>query len=121
MNKYIILIFSSFLAIIASCEGESFINFGFDSPINKDSKGLLVVDISQHDERLFLSGYISLSEGKLEVILMNPNGVTVFSKTLVAPDELRVNETFEATRGYWKLEYTSSHGKGYIDLHISNF
>lgn len=121
MKSTVILIYTTFLVIFASCEKESYINFGFDTPINSDSKGMLVVDISQSYEGIFLSGYIRLSEGEVEIILMNPNGVAVFSKSLIAPDELHVNETFEATRGYWKLEYTSSYGKGYIDLHISNF
>ncbi|MFO7621831.1 MAG: hypothetical protein R6W81_11305 [Bacteroidales bacterium] len=121
MKSTIILIYTAFLVIFASCEKESNINFGFDSPINKDSKGMLVVDISQSYARIFLSGYISLSEGEVEIILMNPNGVAIFSKTLVAPDELHVNEAFEASRGYWKLQYISRNGKGYIDLHISNF
>ncbi len=80
MNRNSILILTAFLVIFASCENESYINFGFDSPINKDSRGQLVVDISQSYERIFLSGYIRLSEGAVEVILMNPNGVAVFSK-----------------------------------------
>jgi hypothetical protein len=121
MKTNTVLILTLFIVIFASCERESYINFGFDSPVNKDSKGIVVVDISHSYDRVFLSGHIRLSEGAVEVILVNPNGVTVFSKTLVAPDELHVNETFEATRGFWKMEYTSRNGKGYIDLHVSNF
>jgi hypothetical protein len=109
------------MATFASCENEPYIHFGFDSPVNKDSKGMVVVDISHTWDRIYLCGSISLSEGEVEVILMDPNGVAVFSKTLVAPDELHVNKSFEATRGYWKLKYTSRSGEGYIDLHVSNF
>ncbi|MBE0653335.1 MAG: hypothetical protein IH594_06030 [Bacteroidales bacterium] len=82
---------------------------------------MVIADISQSYDRVFLSGYIRLSEGEVEVILMNANGVAVFSKTLVAPDELHVYETFEATRGFWRMEYASRNGRGYIDLHLSNF
>jgi len=121
MKTNILIIITLIMVTFASCEDEPYIHFGFDSPVTRDSKGTVVVDISQSYERIFLSGYISLSEGEVEVILMNPNGVALFSKTLVAPDELHVNKSFEATRGYWKLKYTSRSGEGYIDLHISNF
>ncbi len=121
MKTNIILILTLVLVAFASCEKKPYMHFGFDAPVNKDSKGMVIADISQSYDRVFLSGYIRLSEGAVEVILMNPNGVAVFSKTLVAPDELHVNETFEATRGFWRMEYTSRNGKGYIDLHLSNF
>lgn len=121
MKTNIIYLITLFLVIFASCEKESYINFGFDSPVNKDSKGMVVVGISHSYDKILLSGYIRLSEGEVEVILMNPKGVAVFSKTLVAPEELHVDETFEATRGYWKMKYTSRNGEGYINLHVSNF
>jgi hypothetical protein len=121
MKTNISIIITLIMTAFTSCENEPYICFGFDSPVNKDSKGMVVVDVSQSYERIFLSGYIRLSEGEVEVILMNPTGVAVFSKTLVAPDELHVDRSFEATRGYWKLKYTSRSGEGYIDLHISNF
>lgn len=120
MKRTIILIYSVFLIIFASCEKESYINFGFDSPVNKDSKGMLIVDFSQSYERIYLGGYIRLSEGEVEIILINPKGIAVFSKTLVAPDEMHADESIEASRGYWKLEYKSRDGKGFIDLHIRN-
>ncbi len=121
MKTNIILILALVVAVFASCEKKPYMHFGFDSPVNEDSKGMVIVNISQSYDRVLLSGYIRLSEGAVEVILMNPNGVAVFSKTVVAPDELHVNETIETTRGFWKLEYSSRNGKGYIDLHISDF
>lgn len=121
MKTNILIIISLIMASFASCENEPYIHFGFDSPVNKDSKGMVTVDISHSWDRIYLSGSIRLSEGEAEVILVNPGGVVVFSKTLVAPDELNVNESFDVTYGYWKLKYLSNNGKGYIDLHISNF
>lgn len=121
MKTNTILALTLLIVIFASCERESHINFGFDSPFSEDSKGTVMIDISHPYDRIFLSGYVRLTEGAVEVILVNPNGVAVFSKTLVAPYELHVNETLEATRGLWKMEYTSRNGKGYIDLHVSNF
>ena len=82
---------------------------------------MLFVEITQAHARFFLSGYVRLSEGQLDIIMVNPDGVAVFSKSLVAPDEVHVNESIEVSRGNWKLEYISREGRGYIDLHLSNF
>jgi hypothetical protein len=104
-----------------SCIKEPFIDFGFDSPINKNSNGLVIADISHHIKNICLNGVISLEEGEVEVNLVNPNGVAVYSKTIFAPTELIVCESFNANPGYWKLKYVSRAGVGQIDLHLQKY
>jgi hypothetical protein len=121
MKKYITLIFVILIVLILSCEKEPYINLGFDSPINTNSNGLVIAHISRNVNRVYLSGYVSLSEGEVEVSLLNSNGFVVYSRTIIAPDKMHINKTFDANHGYWKLKYTSRSGIGEIDLHIHNF
>ncbi len=118
MKKYIPAFYLLLIVVMISCEKGSYINYGFDSPVNKNSRGLLIADIPGTSERILLNGTIRLSEGELEIILVNSCGVTVYSKIISAPVELQINETFEARMGYWKFKYTSRDGVGEIDLHI---
>ncbi len=103
---------------MVSCHKEFDINFGFDSPIDSSSNGLVIAKISQNVEKIYLSGFINLAKGEVDVYLTNPEGIAVYSKTIVAPIELNISETFEAKTGYWKLKYISKGGAGKIDLHL---
>jgi len=103
---------------IASCEKEPYINFGFDSTIDKNSEGLVIAHISDHDDSIQLTGVISLLEGEMIVNLSNPAGFAVYSKSIAAPIKLEINEKFEVKNGYWKLKYESNKGIGTIDLHL---
>ena len=118
MKKINTLICSILIFLLISCDKEPYINFGFDSPIDKNSNGLVIADISHLVQNIYLNGFISLAEGEVEISLLNPNGIAVYSKTILAPIELNINETFEAKPGYWKLKYLSREGDGEIDLHL---
>lgn len=96
-------------------------NFGFDSPINNNSSGLVIADISHNVQNINLHGVISLVEGEVVVNLLNPNGIAAYSITIIAPNELNINETINAKPGYWKLEYISNEGVGEIDLHLQKY
>lgn len=118
MKKFSLFIYLIFIVSLISCEKEPLINFGFDSPIDKNSKGLVIADISQNVEKIYLNGFISLAQGEVEINLLSPNGVAAYSKTIIAPVELEINGTFNATNGYWKLKYKSHEGIGEIHLHL---
>ena len=118
MKKISILFYMTFIFLLISCEKEPYINFGFDSTIHENSNGLVIADISPNTEFIYLNGFISITKGEVEIHLLNPNGIAVFSKTIVAPNQMNINETFEATKGYWKLKYKSNKGLGEIDLHL---
>lgn len=92
-----------FVFLIA-CEKEFYTSYGYDSPIYKNSKGLVFADVSQSFDRIYLTGFISLSEGEVEVKLLDPNGFAVYSDTLLGPIDMQINETFQASPGYWKLK-----------------
>lgn len=105
--------------LITSCEQEPVISYGFNSPITENSRGLAVADISKTIDLIYLNGYIHLIEGEVEVSLVNPKGATLYTRRVVAPAEFIINETFNASPGYWKLKYNSIEGVGNIDLHIN--
>lgn len=114
------VIYLTIILLMISCEKESFIRFGFDSSINKNSDGLVIADISSHINHIYLNGLITLTEGEVLVSLIDPNGDSIYSETILAPNELAINEKFEAIPGYWKLKYKSLNGIGVIDLHLYN-
>lgn len=121
MKRICAIIFTAFLVFSTSCEKEPYINLGFDSPINSNSNGLVIAHIPGNVNSVYLSGYVSLLEGEVEVSLLNSNGFMVYSRIIIAPDKLHINEIFDANHGYWKLKYKSRSGIGEIDLHIHNF
>ncbi|MBZ4669584.1 MAG: hypothetical protein JG775_2739 [Defluviitaleaceae bacterium] len=120
MKRISTFIYLTIIVLINSCEKESFIRFGFDSPIDKNSEGLVIADISSNVKQIYLNGLITLCEGEAAVYLFDPNGDTIYSKIILAPFELNIDETFEAKPGYWKLKHKSNEGVGEIDLHIQN-
>ena len=119
MKSTIIFSLTAFLVLLVSCEKEPTVNPGFDSTIDKNPNGLVITHLSRYDERIYLNGVISLVTGEVMVNLMNPEGVAVYSRTLIAPVEVQINETFDATPGYWKLKYSSRKGIGELKLHLS--
>lgn len=121
MKKISALICMAFIVLAISCERKAYINFGFDSPIDKNSNGLVIADVSHNVQNICLNGFISLAEGEVEVYLIDPNGVAVYSKTIIAKVDLNIDETFKAIAGYWKLKYLSREGVGEIDLHIQKY
>jgi hypothetical protein len=118
MKRTQLLIFTIVLLLFTSCKKDPHINIGFDSDIDKNSSGMVIAHVSQLIERIYLTGKFSLLEGEVTINLINPDGVTVYSKTIIAPLDVQINEMFEAKKGNWKLKYQSYDGIGAIDLHI---
>ena len=120
MKRIFYIYISAFLVLLASCEKEPLFSFGFDSTIKKFSDGIIIADIKGSYEKVYLHGIIRLSEGEVLINLMNANGIAVYTKTLKAPVDFRVCETFFAESGFWKLTYKSNQGVGEINLHLQN-
>jgi len=108
------------IVLLASCEKEPHINLGFDTPIERNSNGVLIAHVSRDVNSIYLTGYVSLTAGEVHLSLLNSGGFAVYSKTIIAPVELQISEMYEAKPGYWKLKYTSKEGVGEIDLQIHN-
>ncbi|MCC7317421.1 MAG: hypothetical protein IT219_02750 [Bacteroidales bacterium] len=117
MKQFIVFMLITVLAMLG-CKKDPYMNFGFDCGFHKLSSGLVIADVSQSDNTVYLAGNISVTEGKLEVNLIGPNQSVIYSKTLIAPVEVHINEIFDACPGYWKLKYKSWDGDGSIDLHL---
>jgi hypothetical protein len=52
MKKISVLLLGAFFVLIASCEKEPYIIWGFDSTIDKSSNGLVIAHISTNVERI---------------------------------------------------------------------
>lgn len=108
------------IVLLASCEKEPLINLGFDTQIERNSRGVLIANVSRDVNSIYLTGYVSLLSGEVHLSLLNSGGFAVYSKTIIAPVELQISEMYQAMPGYWKLKYTSKEGVGDIDLQIHN-
>lgn len=117
MKQFIPFLLLTLLSAM-SCEKDPYMNFGFDCGFDKNSSGLVIADFSQSNNTVYLTGFIRVSEGQLEVNLIGPDGAPVYSRTLTAPIEVHINEIYDACPGYWKLKYKSRGGAGNIDLHL---
>lgn len=108
------------LFLVFACETEPEIRFGFDTEFNKYSQGLSVMYVSSKSQIINLKGDITLSEGQFLVELVNSAGDTLFTRHLISPDNLIINESFQAVAGNWKLKYRSIDGTGSLVLHLTD-
>lgn len=120
MKRIIVLVSATLLLLLCSCEKDQSFNIGFDSTISKFSNGMILADIKGSCEKVYLHGIIRLFEGEVLVNLLDANGMTVYSKTVKAPVDFGIYESFFAEPGYWKLTYKSNQGVGEINLHLRN-
>lgn len=120
MKKIFTFFLCALTLIQVSCERESYLNTGFNIPINKFSTGNINAHVSSEKERIYLKGSIRLLEGYMTISLIDPNGITVYNKTIIAPIQMQIDEYYYAKCGYWQLNYKSNGGIGTIDLHLYN-
>jgi hypothetical protein len=107
------------IALLASCEKDSYKSYGFDSDFGKNSSGLTIMSIGTNTTFIRLSGNIFMDSGEMKVEFTDPDGFIVYNRNFFAPGNYFVNETFKAPHGIWKLRYTSLEGTGSIDLHAN--
>jgi len=121
MKKENILWISLIALIVFACHKEPYINFGFNSEINKNSEGLVIKCVPNKTQAVYLIGELKLSEGTVKVELTRPDGSTAFAKEFLSPESIIINEGFAACGGCWTLKYNSNQGKGAIDLHLTDY
>jgi hypothetical protein len=117
------VLFVAFLAVsitlMSSCERDNSIRFGFDSQFDKNSNGLSIMVVNRAASSVYLYGNVEIKEGEIEVELVDPDGLVVYSIKLHNQENLQLNKTFTALPGFWKLKYKSCDGKGNINLHLN--
>lgn len=113
------VIISGSLILLGSCEKIEIRNFGFDTDFEKNSTGLTMMDVAGHVNTVKLVGDISVDSGDVKVELIDPDGYLIYEAYFHAPGDYLVNESFKASRGIWKLRYSSLDGVGSLDLHLS--
>lgn len=120
MRKICIFFLGALLMLLDSCEKEVSLYTGFNIPIHKYSNGDINTLVACNKERIYLNGSIILIEGEIVINLIDPNGIAVYEKKIIAPVEMQVDECYYAISGYWQLKYESNGGIGTIDLHLYN-
>ena len=115
----LVALFVISIALLASCEKDSYKSYGFDSDFGKNSSGLTMMSIGSNNTFIKLSGNIFMDTGEMKVEFVDSEGFIVYNRDFFAPGNYFVNETFKASHGMWKLRYTSLEGTGSIDLHAN--
>jgi len=112
-----ILLIAILSILFSSCEVEPMQRFGFDTSVETNSKGNTLFLVSSSPVTIRLTGTIIAEQGSIRAELVDPSGRVAFSEEIVAPDTIKINRTFVAEPGLWKLRYVSSYGTGRITLH----
>lgn len=114
---YIYLLGTLLLLVAFSCVDEPFQRFGFDSPFEKHSDGLVLMYVGSTTKSIYLEGSISIETGDLEVGFLNPENEIVYSANITNKGTINIDEIITPSSGIWKLKYQSKNGTGTIDLH----
>ncbi len=107
------------LSFLSSCEKDHYNSYGFDSAFGQNSSGLTMMSVGSNVMYIRLNGDVFMDTGEIKVEFIDPNGYMVYSQNFFAPGNYFIDETFKASRGIWKLNYTSLQGSGSIDLHAN--
>ncbi len=105
--------------LFTSCDKDSFNSIGFNSDFGESSSGLTMIGIDKGETSIRLSGSLFIVTGEIKVEFIDQDGFIIYSRNFFAPNNYFVNELFRASRGVWKLRYTSLEGSGNIDLHAN--
>lgn len=119
MKRTILHTIAFIFLFVSSCQKEPFIRFGFDTEFEKNSQGLVIMNVDKNSKSITLTGEIIVVEGEILVELIDPTGENAFIGHLVSPLNQQVNESFDAIPGNWKLKYKSIEGEGSINLHLN--
>lgn len=107
-----------FILLLTSCYKEPITHFGFDNNFDKNSQGLTIMHVDKSEKSISLTGDVAVSKGEVLVELINPSKDTVFTRHIISPEELHINESFVAYSGLWKLKYKSLEGEGVLTLNL---
>lgn len=94
------------------------IEYGFNTEFHDYSKEFILMDVNNDNAVIQLKGNVELYNGSIEIEVIQPDGTAVFEKIMDNKSKLELEKVFPAQRGYWKLKYQSSNGKGFINLHL---
>ena len=104
--------------VIWSCEKENLSLTGFTTRFEKNSTGTTILEVKSNVRIINLTGRINLTEGMLEIRLLNPDDEAIFSILIHPGHTGTVRESFNAEPGPWKLMYKSMDGLGSMNLHV---
>lgn len=107
------------LMLLASCEQKQTMRFGFDSSFDNTSNGITMMSVNKMADVIYLDGTIQIDLENVTVLLLTPNGETVFNETFHAPESFDISESYNAEPGIWTLKYISNEGQGTINLHMT--
>lgn len=118
MKNYIFQVGIFLLILAAACEKEPLIRFGFSTEFSENSNGLSIMKVTSDVDVVKLSGGIQMHQGRIIVELLNPDGEIIYTRQFDSCSSYAIHETFDAKKGYWKLQYKSIGGTGKLSIHL---
>lgn len=120
MKSITINILLTMLLLCSACVKEPITRYGFDTSFDEKSQGLTIMLAGKSTSVVELSGDVAVNKGEIVIELTDPTGKTVFFRQVVSPGILKINESFDAITGNWRLQYRSIQGEGSLILHLKN-
>lgn len=118
MKKINFIIIFAAVLITTSCTKVIVSDTGFSSNVERNSTEFSILYINNNAKTVNFYGDITVYEGKINVILTNPEGDVEFSENIEGPKNFNINNKYNAIDGFWKLSYTSENGLGNIDIKL---
>lgn len=101
-----IFLFLTVAAILTACDetSETKTSVGYD--FTATGTGVLVCPVESGIDKLVLSGSIDILYGHFNVLLENPYGDTLWTKTYTAVTKDKIDSVYTPIPGYWYLRYS---------------
>ncbi len=100
MKRNSVILIGTLALLMWACEKEIKIHTGFFSPIYKDSEEITILEITSNMNSLNLTGKINLSEGVIEIKLLNPDNKALHAFRIHSNDLGSIYEPFALNPDY---------------------
>lgn len=88
-------------------------------PVGPRSGGINTIAVDFTVNAIRITGSIIVSDGALIAEVMSPSGAVVFTTSVEAPGEVKIDKFLPVEEGEWRMRYFSLNGTGFIHLHLS--
>lgn len=115
---FLVVLFSF---ILFSCEIPGNYQVGFDVLFDQTSEADTIMVVDELTKILNLEGDVTLTSGKVEVLVIKPDGSLAYQLLLDDPVTfISLSKEFESVEGSWTLKYRSINGTGSLYLKFNN-
>jgi hypothetical protein len=119
IRETILIMVAVAMTALSACESPTPDRYGFDLPVGPRSGGINTIAVDFTVNAIRITGSIIVSDGALIAEVMSPSGAVVFTTSVEAPGEVKIDKFLPVEEGEWRMRYFSLNGTGFIHLHLS--